>query len=521
MPRNTKRFQIGLVYILLLSAVMGIYFYVQLKNWAIPVAASIGTFLIVLSALLITLVHKCFYTANYYEISLVVASTLLVSSFFCNLSQFFSMWNKDLSPAVCFAYFIIAILLIYTVLPLHFNTTVILACIFSMALEIMLSVADPARVQNLHHVIVNVLLHLCLHAVGIHIKITLGTVFEYFSLLLKQPFSIYLYLELRMRDTFMKVAQSMMVKKQLVAEKALKEKMIHSVMPPKLAEWLMRGHVQDSDDGTSMFPMSSTIQSSGDDLDGNRKNSNKLQHFGNGETSSIAEDSKSDASSIDVDFQIRKISSPRSSNQGDIRSIFRPFNMNTMDNVSILFADIVGFTKMSSNKTASQLVGLLNDLFGRFDDLCTQCGCEKISTLGDCYYCVSGCPEPTLTHATNCVEMGKTFLISFFVGTCTLISFLPGLAMIAAIKEFDEDRHESVNMRVGIHTGTVLCGIVGKTRFKFDVWSNDVNFANKMESTGKPGQVHISERTYSFLKNDYLVEDGEVLNGESIFLYIF
>ena len=134
---------------------------------------------------------------------------------------------------------------------------------------------------------------------------------------------------------------------------------------------------------------------------------------------------------------LRKISSPRSSNQGDIRSIFRPFNMNTMDNVSILFADIVGFTKMSSNKTASQLVGLLNDLFGRFDNLCTQCGCEKISTLGkefhitfnvffrllsafyipsswyiyflilgDCYYCVSGCPEPTLNHATNCVEMG-------------------------------------------------------------------------------------------------------------------
>ena len=87
--------------------------------------------------------------------------------------------------------------------------------------------------------------------------------------------------------------------------------------------------------------------------------------------------------------------------------------------------------------------------------------------------------------------------------------------MISAIKEFDEDRHESVNMRVGIHTGTVLCGIVGKTRFKFDVWSNDVNFANKMESTGKPGQVHISEKTYKFLKDDYLVEEGEILNGKS------
>ena len=84
--------------------------------------------------------------------------------------------------------------------------------------------------------------------------------------------------------------------------------------------------------------------------------------------------------------------------------------------------------------------------------------------------------------------------------------------MISAIKEFDEDRHESVNMRVGIHTGTVLCGIVGKTRFKFDVWSNDVTLANKMESTGKPGMVHISEKTYSFLEKDYLVEEGEMYN---------
>lgn len=86
-------------------------------------------------------------------------------------------------------------------------------------------------------------------------------------------------------------------------------------------------------------------------------------------------------------------------------------------------------------KTAEHLVGLLNDLFGRFDDLCAQHGCEKINTLGDCYYAVSGCPEPRPDHAECCVNMG--------------------LAMIKAIKQFDADTNEDVNMRVGVHTGKV------------------------------------------------------------------
>ena len=77
---------------------------------------------------------------------------------------------------------------------------------------------------------------------------------------------------------------------------------------------------------------------------------------------------------------------------------------------------------MSSNKTASQLVGLLNDLFGRFDNLCTQSGCEKISTLGDCYYCVSGCPIAAPDHARNCVEMGKLYTDDLIQNTSTITS---------------------------------------------------------------------------------------------------
>ena len=153
---------------------------------------------------------------------------------------------------------------------------------------------------------------------------------------------------------------------------------------------------------------------------------------------------------------------------------------------------------MSANKSAHALVGLLNDLFGRFDQLCEETKCEKISTLGDCYYCVAGCPEPRADHAYCCIEMG--------------------LGMIRAIEQFCQEKKEMVNMRVGVHTGTVLCGILGMRRFKFDVWSNDVNLANLMEQLGVAGKVHISEATAKYLDDRYEMEDGKVTErlGQSV-----
>nr|KAG5698825.1 hypothetical protein BaRGS_019677 [Batillaria attramentaria] len=255
---------------------------------------------------------------------------------------------------------------------------------------------------------------------------------------------IYIISQVMHRSNFWKVGQSVMARRELQVEKQIKERMIHSLMPKTVADAVMKRRPENEKEEVE------------EEQSGGRK---------------------------------RKSKSKRA--KGEI--IFRSFNMNQMDSVSILFADIVGFTKMSSNKTAEHLVGLLNDLFGRFDKLCNEVGCEKISTLGDCYYCVAGCPEPQPDHAENCVRMG--------------------LGMIKAIKEFDEDNNESVNMRVGVHTGTVLCGIVGTRRFKFDVWSNDVTLANIMESTGRPGMVHISEASYELLKDKYEVEEGEDVEG--------
>jgi hypothetical protein len=91
-----------------------------------------------------------------------------------------------------------------------------------------------------------------------------------------------------------------------------------------------------------------------------------------------------------------------------------------------------------------------------------------------------------------------------------------GLAMIIAIRQFDMDRGQEVNMRVGIHTGKVMCGMVGTKRFKFDVFSSDVTFANEMESTGVAGRVHVSQATADYLDNQYILEPGDTVKGNMV-----
>ncbi len=157
------------------------------------------------------------------------------------------------------------------------------------------------------------------------------------------------------------------------------------------------------------------------------------------------------------------------------------------DEVTILFADIVRFTELSSRIPPVELVNQLNDIFSIFDQLAEKYGLEKIKTIGDAYMVVGGLPTPRPDHASAIAHMA--------------------LDMQATIAKFVTDTGETFQLRIGINTGTVVAGVIGLKKFSYDLWGDAVNLASRMESHGIPGQIQVTATTYAHLQDQFAFTD--------------
>ncbi len=156
------------------------------------------------------------------------------------------------------------------------------------------------------------------------------------------------------------------------------------------------------------------------------------------------------------------------------------------ESVSVLFADIVGFTALSSRTSPEELVTMLNELFSAFDRLAEKHGLEKIKTIGDAYMVVAGIPQPIADHAIALAHMA--------------------LDMNAAIAAYAAKAGSDLTIRIGIHSGSVIAGVIGEKKFIYDLWGDTVNTASRMESTGVPGRIHVSEATFTLIREEFELE---------------
>jgi class 3 adenylate cyclase len=159
---------------------------------------------------------------------------------------------------------------------------------------------------------------------------------------------------------------------------------------------------------------------------------------------------------------------------------------------TILFSDVVGFTQMSALITPVELVYLLNEIFSSFDELATRHGLEKIKTIGDAYMVAAGLPERRANHAEAMAEMA--------------------LDMQDALAAFNRTRGTSLNIRTGINTGPVVAGIIGTSKFIYDLWGDAVNTASRMESHSAPGRIQVTASTFERLRHNYLFEERGLIN---------
>jgi class 3 adenylate cyclase len=163
------------------------------------------------------------------------------------------------------------------------------------------------------------------------------------------------------------------------------------------------------------------------------------------------------------------------------------------DAVTVLFADIVGFTKLSANTTPEELVQGLNAIFQRFDELAHKYGLEKIKTIGDAYMVAGGLPEHSQDHCER---------VAMFALEMQAVMLEEGLRTSTG---------ERVQLRIGIHTGEAVAGVIGTSKFAYDLWGDTVNTASRMESHGEAGKIHCSNEVYEALKEKFVFEErGEI-----------
>jgi guanylate cyclase len=151
--------------------------------------------------------------------------------------------------------------------------------------------------------------------------------------------------------------------------------------------------------------------------------------------------------------------------------------------VTIMFADLVDFTKLSAKLPPAELVDLLNGVFSEFDRLTEKYGLEKIKTIGDAYMAVAGAPNARPDHAHAVAGMA--------------------LEMQATLAEISSRLNKNLMMRIGINSGPVVAGVIGSTKFSYDLWGDTVNLASRMEQSGIPNGIQVTEATYKLLEDDY------------------
>jgi len=165
------------------------------------------------------------------------------------------------------------------------------------------------------------------------------------------------------------------------------------------------------------------------------------------------------------------------------------------DSVTVLFTDFKGFTQISEVLSPQELVAEIDECFSAFDSIMDKFGVEKIKTIGDAYMAAGGLPVPNTTHALDIVEAA--------------IEIEKAMSSIKERKK--AEGKPFFEIRIGIHTGPVVAGIVGKRKFQYDIWGDAVNIASRMESSGEVGKINISEATYNVVKDSYTCEyRGEI-----------